>query len=152
MLVYVVDSRMEHLDEIHKQDQCSFESSWQKFSERHNGEHHRVLTFTYHALTLFIIMSGGLLYLVLHRFYYYVESGKLLRRVIALKFLILDFPQQVFIVAYIYGWYATNGLRCQMCLFHPLHCETQHPLHWSNLLACLFTILSASANQMMLEA
>merc|ERR1712187_210978 len=39
-----------------------------------------------------------------------------------------------------------------MCLFNPLHCEVQPPLHWSNLLACLFTLLSASSNQMMLQA
>merc|ERR1712194_833824 len=82
----------------------------------------------------------------------YVESGKLLRRVIALKFLLQDFPQQVFIVLYLYGWYAKNGLRCQMCLFHPAHCEDQHPLHWSNLLACAFTIMSASTNQLMIQA
>lgn len=152
ILVYIVDSRIEHLDDIHKQDQCSFENSWQNFSERHNGEHHRVLSFTHRALAMFVLVSGGLLALVLYRFYFYVESGKLLRRVITLKFLIQDFPQQVFIVAYIYAWYAKNGLRCQMCLFHPLHCENEHPLHWSNLLACVFTILSASANQLMLQA
>lgn len=150
--VYVVDSRIEHLDDIHKQEQCSFEQSWQNFGERHNGEHHRVLTFTYQALGLFTLVSAGLLALVSHRFFYYVESGNLLRRVIALKFLLQDFPQQALIVAYLYGWYAKNGLRCQMCLFHPLHCELQHPLHWSNLFACLFCVLSASANQLMLKA
>eukprot|EP00438_Fugacium_kawagutii_P027937 Skav234350 [mRNA] locus=scaffold1274:72879:75718:+ [translate_table: standard] len=71
---------------------------------------------------------------------------------IVLKFVVQDFPQQMCIAAYLYAWYADNGLRCQMCLFHPSHCDEQYPLHLTNLLVCLFTLLSAVANQLLLQA
>lgn len=150
--VYVVDSRIEHLEDVHKQPQCSFEDSWQNFNERHNGDHHRVLTFTMHATGFFLAVSIGSFALMMNRFYFYIEGGKLLSRVIAVKFLVQDFPQQLLIVSYLYGWYAQNGLRCQMCLFHPQHCDTEHPLHFNNLLVCIFTLLSASSNQLLLQA
>jgi len=150
--VYVVDSKIQHLDDVHKQPQCSFEDSWQNFNERHNGEHHKVLTFTQQACGFFLAVSVGTFALMMYRFYWYVEGGKLLSRMIAVKFLIQDFPQQLLIVTYLYGWYAQNGLRCQMCLFHPQHCDDEHPLHYSNLLVCVFTLLSATSNQLLLQA
>jgi len=150
--VYVVDSRIEHLDDIHNQTQCSFEGSWQNFNERHNGEHHRVLTYARRATGLFLMVSIATFAVMLHRFYFYIEGGKLLARVIAVKFLVQDFPQQFCIAAYLYGWYANNGLRCQMCLFHPSHCDDEHPLHTFNALVCIFTLLSATSNQLLLQA
>mmetsp|Transcript_65414 Transcript_65414/g.121989 ORF Transcript_65414/g.121989 Transcript_65414/m.121989 type:complete len:515 (-) Transcript_65414:63-1607(-) len=150
--VYVVDSRVEHLDEIHKQKQCSFEDSWQNFNERHSGTHHQVLSNAQVAILFFLFVSVLSTSLVLYRFYYYVEAGKLLNRIIVLKFMLQDFPQQMCIAVYLYGWYATNGLRCQMCLFHPMHCDDEFPLHWSNLMVCIFTLLSATANQLLLQA
>lgn len=150
--VYVVDSRIEHLEEIHNQQQCSFEDSWVNFNYRQDGKHHRVLQYTYYSIVFFVLISCALTGFVLYRFYFYVESGKLLSRTIGLKFFVQDWPQQVCIVAYIYGWYAKNGLRCQMCLFHPTHCDVEAPLHWSNFLVCLCTVLSASSNQLLLQA
>jgi len=150
--VYVVDSRIQHLEEVHKQEQCSFEASWQNFSERGSGDHHTVLFLARYATTFFLAVSLCCSGLVLYRFYYFVESGKLLSRIIVLKFLFQDLPQQMCIAAYIYAWYANNGLRCQMCLFRPLHCDEQHPLHWTNLMVCFFTLLSASANQLLVQA
>merc|ERR1711904_298924 len=100
----------------------------------------------------FLVVSIVTFLVTGHRFYFYVESGKLLSRVIAVKFLAQDFPQQLCIVAYLYGWYAENGLRCQMCLFHPQHCDDEHPLHFANLLVCIFTLLSACSNQLLLQA
>lgn len=102
-----------------------------------------------HSFLLVSLLSVGAM---LHRFFFYVEGGKLLNRIMALKFLLQDFPQQMCIVAYLYAWYANNGLRCQMCLFHPLHCDAQHPLHWNNLMLCIFTLLSATSNQLLLQA
>lgn len=26
---------------------------------------------------------------------------------------------------YLLGWYEEDGLRCQLCLFHPQHCEDE---------------------------
>lgn len=148
---YVVDSRIAHLEDIHNQHQCSFEQSWQNFSERQNGQHHRVLSFTWHATAFFMFVSLCCTGVMIRRFFYYVEGGKLLSRLIAAKFIMQDVPQQLCIVAYMYGWFAPNGLRCQMCLFHPQHCDQQYPLHWSNLMLCLFTMLSACANQLLLQ-
>jgi hypothetical protein len=150
--IYVVDSMIQHLEDVHSQPQCSFEDSWQNFNERHNGDHHKILTFTQRATGFFLLVSVVTFALMGHRFYFYVEGGKLLSRVIALKFLVQDFPQQLLIVTYLYAWYAENGLRCQMCLFHPQHCDEQYPLHFSNLLVCIFTLLSASSNQLLLQA
>jgi len=149
--VYVVDSRIQHLEQIHRQEQCSFENSWQNFNQRHSGQHHQVLSNAQQATAFFLLVQLALGGLVLYRFYFFVESGKLLSRVIALKFIVQDFPQQLCIVAYLYGWYANDGLRCQMCLFHPAHCDAEYPLHWSNLLVCIFTLLSSCANQMLVQ-
>jgi len=150
--VYVVDSKILHLADVHKQPQCSFEDSWQNFNERHNGEHHKVLSNTLRATGFFLMVSFGTFAAMFHRFYFYIESGKLMSRVVAFKFIAQDFPQQLCIVFYLYGWYAQNGLRCQMCLFHPEHCDDEHPLHFFNLLVCIFTLLSATSNQLLLQA
>lgn len=150
--VYVVDSRISHLEDVHGQKQCSFEESWQNFNERHSGEHHRVLTNAQLATGFFLVVSVASTVMVAYRFFYYVEGGKLLSRVIAVKFVVQDWPQQMCIVAYLYGWYAKNGLRCQMCLFHPEHCDSQEPLHWTNLMVCFCTLLSSSSNQLIFQA
>jgi len=143
---------MEHLQEVHKQKQCSFERSWVNFSAKHDGVHHTVLVYTQLAIKLCLLTSSVLVVMILFRVCAKKASGDLLGRVIGLKFIGHDFPQQICIVAYLYGWYAKNGLRCQMCLFHPLHCEAQGPLHWTNFLACLFTGLSAVSNQLLIKA
>lgn len=150
--LYVLDSRIQHLEDVHKQEQCDFEGSWQNFNERESSKHHRVLSFAQNATTFFLLVQLCLVGLVIRRFFFYVESGKLLSRVIATKFLIQDFPQQMCIVFYLYSWYANNGLHCQMCLFHPEHCDNQHPLHWTNSMVCIFTLLSACANQFLIQA
>lgn len=149
--VHVLDSVTSHIGAIRRQRDCNFARSWQNFSQRHNGEHHAVLWFTWHAVALFLCISVALTGIVFWRFYYYVDSCRLLRRVICLKFIAQDLPQQICIVAYLYAWYATNGLRCQMCLFHVEHCEEEHPLHTGNLLLLLFTALSACSNQVLLQ-
>eukprot|EP00441_Pelagodinium_beii_P032241 CAMPEP_0197637642 /NCGR_PEP_ID=MMETSP1338-20131121/12803_1 /TAXON_ID=43686 ORGANISM="Pelagodinium beii, Strain RCC1491" /NCGR_SAMPLE_ID=MMETSP1338 /ASSEMBLY_ACC=CAM_ASM_000754 /LENGTH=448 /DNA_ID=CAMNT_0043210081 /DNA_START=16 /DNA_END=1358 /DNA_ORIENTATION=- len=150
--VFVVDSRITHLEDVHKQEQCSFEKSWENFSSRSQGRHHKVLSYARSATLFFLIVQLMLAGVVFRRFFLYVETSKLLSRVIALKFVVQDFPQQMCIVAYLYAWYADNGMRCQMCLFHPEHCDYQYPLHATNLMVCLFTLLSAMANQLLLQA
>ncbi|CAJ1408232.1 unnamed protein product [Effrenium voratum] len=120
---FVVDSRIAHLEDIHAQKQCSFEASWQNFSERGQGRHHRVLSFAKLATGFFLCVQLFLGAVVMWRFFFFVDTGKLLSRVIVVKFILQDFPQQICIAAYLYAWYADNGLRCQMCLFHPNHCS-----------------------------
>lgn len=148
---FVVDSRIAHLEDIHKQPQCDFEKSWQNFNERGNGSHHQVLINAWHAAAFFLLVSVACMGIMVRRFFFYVEGGKLLSRLIVVKYAIQDIPQQLCIAAYLYGWYASNGLRCQMCLFHPMHCDDQYPLHFSNLMLCIFTMLSACANQLLIQ-
>lgn len=90
--------------------------------------------------------------MVLYHSYYYVKAAKLMSRIVTIKFFIQDIPQQIVIVAYLYAWYAPNGLRCQMCLFHTLSCDDEYPLHYTNLMVCIFTVLSACSGQMLLQA
>lgn len=68
--------------------------------------------------------------------------------VLVAKFLTMDIPQQVCIVLYLLGWYNSQGLRCQLCLFHPDHCEDEHPFRFANSAAILCTLLSSVANQL----
>jgi hypothetical protein len=150
--IYVLDCVISHLKEVQAQPQCSFEGSWKNFNARQNGHHHRVLTVARRAVAFFLCVAVCSVGLVLYRFLYVVESGRLLSRIIVLKFFLQDFPQQFCIALYLYGWYASDGLRCQLCLFHPEHCDDEYPLHKQNALVCLFTLLSACANQMLIQA
>eukprot|EP00931_Biecheleriopsis_adriatica_P057265 TRINITY_DN33971_c0_g1_i1.p1 TRINITY_DN33971_c0_g1~~TRINITY_DN33971_c0_g1_i1.p1 ORF type:complete len:587 (-),score=102.59 TRINITY_DN33971_c0_g1_i1:59-1819(-) len=67
------------------------------------------------------------------------------------KLFTMDVPQQVCIVLYLLGWYETKGLRCQLCLFHPEHCEEEHPFKLANSAAFLCTLLSSVANQLIIR-
>eukprot|EP00438_Fugacium_kawagutii_P021303 Skav206974 [mRNA] locus=scaffold1394:16408:19084:- [translate_table: standard] len=65
--------------------------------------------------------------------------GNHFQTVILIKLLVMDLPQQaggerleVCIVLYLLGWYEADGLRCQLCLFHPQHCEDEHPFRLAN--------------------
>lgn len=90
--------------------------------------------------------------LILRRFVFFVSSSKLFSRVVALKLVFQDFPQQICVAAYLYAWYSDNGLRCQMCLFHPRLCEEEHPLHFANMMLCVSLMVSAATNQLLLQA
>lgn len=56
-------------------------------------------------------------------------------------------PQQLCIILYLVGWYEAAGLRCQMCLFNPVHCGDQQAFHLVNLVALACTLLSSVSNQ-----
>jgi len=149
--LYVVDSQIAHLSDIHQNKQCSFEDSWRNFNERHSGQHHRVMYFAWYTTAFFLLVSLASTCLMLRRFLYFVEGGKLLSRLIVVKFLVQDLPQQLCIAIYFYSWYAKNGLRCQMCLFLPEHCDEENPLHWANFMLCAITLLSACSTQGLLQ-
>jgi len=149
--VYIIDSRIKHAADIHRQQQCSFEASWQNFNERHSGRHHQVLNRAWYFTWLCLVGSTLSTGVMLRRFLHRIEGGNLLSRLVVLKLFLLDLPQQLCIALYIYAWYAQNGLRCQMCLFHPQHCDDEYPLHWSNLMVCLFTIMSSCSNQFLIQ-
>eukprot|EP00811_Abedinium_folium_P033693 NODE_6637_length_1653_cov_5.816514.p1 GENE.NODE_6637_length_1653_cov_5.816514~~NODE_6637_length_1653_cov_5.816514.p1 ORF type:complete len:484 (-),score=111.56 NODE_6637_length_1653_cov_5.816514:202-1584(-) len=149
--VYVIDSAFERFEGMQHAPQCSFEATWVNFSERHSGQHHRVLSAAHSLSAFFLLVSIFTVSTTFYRFYFSVKVGKLMSRIVVLKFLLQDFPLQVIVVAYLYGWYGSNGLRCQMCLFHADHCDDEHPLHWSNLMLCVFTVLSAASCQLLLQ-
>lgn len=77
-------------------------------------------------------------------------SGNHFQTVILIKLLVMDIPQQICIVLYLLGWYEADGLRCQLCLFHPQHCEDEHPFRLANSVAFLCTLLSSVTNQIIL--
>eukprot|EP00439_Symbiodinium_sp_Y106_P039513 s3687_g4.t2 len=70
--------------------------------------------------------------------------------IILVKLVVMDVPQQVCIVLYLLGWYEQEGLRCQLCLFHPQHCEPEHPFRLANSAAFLCTLLSSVVNQIII--
>ena len=72
--------------------------------------------------------------------------------VIVMKLLVIDIPQQICMVLYLLGWYETTGLRCQLCLFHPQHCEAEHPFKLANSAAYLSTLLSSMSHQFLLAS
>lgn len=146
--LYIVDSEIKHLSDIHSQPMCSFEKSWINFTENnHNFRMSKTMFFT----RLFQIVQIACVVLIFYRYYYQVEGSRLFVRILFLKFVFQDFPQQITMVSYLYNWYAEDGLRCQLCLFHPAHCISQYPLHTSNLIACLFCLVSAGSSQMFLQ-
>merc|ERR1719281_1077486 len=91
--VYVVDSKLQHLDAIHEQKQCSFEKSWENFNQKRSGTHQTVLLHTQRATAFFLFVSVCTFALLLRRFLFYVEGGRLLSRVVAFKFVLQDLPQ-----------------------------------------------------------
>lgn len=148
MHVYVVDSLISHLQDIRAQPMCSFENSWIRFTQM---SHHDVLAKTRFFTRLFQLIQIVAVALVFYRYYYQVEGSRLFNRVVFFKLLMQDFPQQICMVVYMYAWYGQNGMRCQLCLLEPEHCTYQYPLHTSNLVACLLTMISAGSAQMLIQ-
>jgi hypothetical protein len=70
---------------------------------------------------------------------------------VVIKLLVVDLPQQVCIVLYFLGWYEQDGLRCQLCLFSPGHCEEEHPFRPANFAAIACVLLSSVANQLLVR-
>merc|ERR1712192_164146 len=71
--------------------------------------------------------------------------------VVLAKYFIMDIPQQICIILYLLGWYEAEGLRCQLCLFHPEHCGEEHPFRWVNMLAIACCLGSCISNQFLVR-
>merc|ERR1711916_345759 len=54
-----------------------------------------------------------------------------------------DLFQQLAAVLYVLGWYESDGLRCQLCLFHPQHCSSDSFFGFVNTASFLCTAVSA---------
>jgi len=146
--LYIVDCNIKHLADIHSQPMCNFEKSWMNFTVNQHDMH---LTKTMFFVRIFQIIQILCVSLVFYRYFFQIEGSRLFIRILFFKFLLQDFPQQITMIIYIYNWYAQDGLRCQMCIFHPVHCYDQYPLHFSNAIACMCVLVSSASSQMFLQ-
>lgn len=155
---FVEDSAVPHLSELNARASsasCSFTRAWKAFNQQHQGHSHASLSLCRALLGLFLPVGIGAAYLV-YRFVANEQAadscdcgGFGFHAVVLLKFFMADIPAQICIVLYLLGWYEAEGLRCQLCLFHPAHCDEEHPFHFANTLAFTFTLLSSVANQLL---
>lgn len=150
---FVEDSATTHLADIHGSPVCAFGRSWKSFNEQHQGHNHKALAWCQFLLGIFLLVGGGAVYFVHTECK--MQSGYFgkyrFHLVVIAKFFIVDVPQQICIVLYIFGWYESNGLRCQLCLFHPVHCSEEDPFHFSNAVAIFCTLLSGVSNQLLVR-
>lgn len=154
MAIFAEDAAASHLKDIHASTQCRFSRSWKAFNEQYQGHKHRALTWCKLLLGLFLLVGGAAVWLVHKEVQAQCRSGVASHRfhaVVLLKFLVHDVPQQACIMLYAFGWYETSGLRCQLCLFDPVHCVYESPLGMVNLMALSLVLLSSSANQLLIR-
>lgn len=147
--VFVEDSMIPHLADIHSSSQCSFARSWRAFNQQHQGRSHEYLALSRALLGIFLPINAAVVVLVGYCFQ--KEVGFCFHAIVIAKFLMVDVPQQACIVLYLLGWYESEGLRCQLCLFHPQHCEEEHPFRLANSIAFTCTVLSALVNQLIVR-
>jgi len=154
-VTFVEDSAVPHLGEIHSNSQCSFIRSWKAFNQQSQGHSHETLAWCVFLLGVFLPLSAIAIFIV-HRCAAYPEFGSVgccegygFHAFVLAKFFVMDVPQQICIVLYLFGWYESEGLRCQLCLFHPWHCEEEHPFRLTNSAAFTCTLLSSVANQLL---
>jgi len=157
-VAFVEDSAVPHLADIHASSRCSFVRAWKAFNRQHQGHSHVALSWCSALLGFFIPVSAAAAFIVYRCSAAAGEQdaengccdcgGYGFHVVVMLKFLTTDIPQQVCIVLYVLGWYEAEGLRCQLCLFHPRHCEEEHPFRLASLIAFSCTSLSSSQSPM----
>lgn len=84
-----------------------------------------------------------------------MDGTKLFTRLLLGKFIFQDFPQQIMLMIYLHAWYADDGMRCQMCLFHPDSCpildDDELPLSLFHKMVFVSLIVSALTNQFIID-
>lgn len=152
-VVYVEDAASPQSHLIHSSSHCAFGRSWKAFNEQSQGHGHRALSWCKFLLGIFLVVGGGLVYLVHSQ--YEKSNGRVegygFHALVAAKFIFQDAPQQVCVVLYILGWYEASGLRCQLCLFRPEHCLYEDPFHFANTVALISILLSSISNQLLIR-
>eukprot|EP00929_Paragymnodinium_shiwhaense_P095971 TRINITY_DN57346_c0_g1_i1.p1 TRINITY_DN57346_c0_g1~~TRINITY_DN57346_c0_g1_i1.p1 ORF type:complete len:636 (-),score=111.77 TRINITY_DN57346_c0_g1_i1:312-2219(-) len=152
-VAYVEDSAVPHLSAVHAASKCSFTKSWKEFNLEHQGRGHQTLSFCRTMLGWSLLVTIAFAALLHQCIFGAVGNdcceGYGFHSVLLAKFAVVDIAQQVCIVLYLLGWYEASGLRCQLCLFHPSHCEEEHPFKMTNSIAFLCTLLSSIANQLL---
>lgn len=146
-VAFVEDSTVPHLSEIHANSRCSFSRAWKAFNQQEQGKSHEVLNLCRGMMGLAIPAGALAVYAVYH--FCRMGSASGFHGLVVLKFFAVDLMQQVCIVFYLFGWYEAEGLSCQLCLFHPDHCEEEHPFRLANTAAYVVTLLSAVAIQIL---
>jgi len=150
---YVEDSVAPHLAAIQESSRCAFTPAWKAFNEERQGDNHSLLSWCRFLLGLFMPLSAAAICGAARN----MEAqdtccdGLGFHTLVTLKFLFVDVTQQFCMVLYLLGWYNSDGLRCQLCLFHPSHCEEEHPFGLSNTGAFICTLASSVAHQMLLR-
>ncbi|CAD7970035.1 unnamed protein product [Amoebophrya sp. A25] len=151
--VYVVDSQIAHLGTVHRQQKCDFPSTWENFSNRRAENLFHYLDGFYYLVQFFLVSQTIMLLLIMWRFLRFADGSRLFTRLAVGKFCLQDFPQQFFLGLYFHAWYAENGMRCQLCLFEPEHCELENefPLSWQNALLLVSLVVSALSTQFLVN-
>jgi len=131
-----------------KQGSCDLEVAWKGFDERWDGDQLSSLERS-RQITGITVLIATVLSAVLVRSA--LASARLpfnmpVVLVVVAKFFAVDFPQQYAFVTYLFAWYDAKGIKCQLCLFHPEHCDPQHPFHPTNLLLLALILGSALGN------
>jgi len=151
-VAFVEDSATEHVAQVH--GSCAFGRSWKSFNEQHQGRSHKTLAWCRFLLGVFLLVGGAAVYVV-HSESSPAVAGQMgkyrFHTIVGAKFVFQDIPQQICMVLYLFGWYESNGLRCQLCLFHPDYCTQENPFHFANLVAILCTLLSSVSNQLLIR-
>eukprot|EP00928_Gymnodinium_smaydae_P023402 TRINITY_DN19328_c0_g1_i1.p1 TRINITY_DN19328_c0_g1~~TRINITY_DN19328_c0_g1_i1.p1 ORF type:complete len:459 (+),score=104.34 TRINITY_DN19328_c0_g1_i1:209-1585(+) len=160
-VAFVEDSQLEHLAAVHASEHCGFGRSWKAFNQQRQGHAHRALSWCQWLLGLFLFVGAAAAYAVhmelsgtplrLPLLQGDGEGPRLFHRVVLLKFILVDMPQQICMVLYVLGWYDAAGLRCQLCMFYPTHCSAETAFHFSNTMAIVCTLLSSLANQLLVR-
>ena len=116
--VNIMDAKIEHLHDLEISKSCSFETSWERFNQQHNGQRHSHIVIAGYFANIIVITNLLFLFVVYKRRKFNISFYTIMLS----KFLLQDLPMQFVIATFLYGWYGKAGLRCQLCLFDADHC------------------------------
>lgn len=141
-----------------KSARCSFVRAWKRFNQQHQGHRHDNASLSCDLLGFVLPLNGVAAVVVLaarlrHTYLAKREpersTGCSFHCVVIAKFFVADIMQQVCIVVYLLNWYESDGLRCQLCLFHPGRCEDASPFGMVVTVTLVSVVLSALSNQLL---
>lgn len=139
---------------------CSLIRSWRAFNEEHQGRQHYWASSSCYWLGMSLpVMAVAAFFVFLMRWRHLRlarsnperNSGCGFHCIVIAKFFAVDILQQVCIVLYLLDWFEENGLRCQLCLFHPGHCDKPHPFHATTLGAVLCLLANSLSHQLLVK-
>lgn len=156
---FVEEATLGHVEEL-RRVQCSFTSAWKAFNREHQGRLQEVARLACALLGSLLCASAGATFVVfvarlrhLHLARLRPERGTgcCFHGVVLVKFLFVDVAQQACIVLYLLRWFEEDGMRCQLCLFHPGRCDEAHPFKPTTLASLACAVLSSLSNQLLVS-